>query len=210
MSSNDSISHRQCNVCNASFPLTSEYFHRDKKAKARQWHGDHREYANDYHRRYYAENKERVHKPYKERNAEYIAKRKREWRKNNPEMVARYKRDSDRRHPESVARRQMRWRKRHPERDKAIMHRRIARKRNAGGTFNADDLERQLRAQTDRKGVARCWWCGKPLGDDKSIDHRIPLAKGGSNDAGNIVIAHLKCNMSKNDKLPHEWNGRLL
>lgn len=84
-------------------------------------------------------------------------------------------------------------------------HNRRAREALAGGRHTAKDIELQLRSQ---KGM--CWWCGEPLGDDYHIDHRIPLDKGGSNDARNIVLTHEKCNLSKGAKLPWEYNGRLL
>lgn len=37
-----------------------------------------------------------------------------------------------------------------------------------------------------------------------SIDHIVPLAKGGSNDLDNLQIAHLKCNLSKGARIKKE------
>lgn len=72
--------------------------------------------------------------------------------------------------------------------------------------FTVDDVSRQLRGQK-----FRCWWCTKKLrGNQYHIDHRIPLAKGGENDARNIVIACPHCNLSKHTKMPHEFAGVLL
>lgn len=54
-----------------------------------------------------------------------------------------------------------------------------------------------------------CYLCGKPVNFDAkppdyyspSIDHFIPLSKGGTNDIDNLFLAHLGCNLNKGDKL---------
>lgn len=44
-----------------------------------------------------------------------------------------------------------------------------------------------------------CSLCPEPLSDaTKSIDHIVPLARGGSNDLDNMQMAHLLCNQRKN------------
>jgi 5-methylcytosine-specific restriction endonuclease McrA len=91
---------------------------------------------------------------------------------------------------------------------KANSHTRRIRKTENGGTFSADDLELIRAGQTDKRGRVRCWWCGQPM-DKWQIDHRIPIAKGGPNDAGNICLACPTCNLEKRAKLPTEI-GRLL
>ena len=75
----------------------------------------------------------------------------------------------------------------------------------AAGKHTAADIELLYRSQ---KG--RCWWCGKKINGKYHVDHRVPLARGGSNDPGNLVISCPACNQSKHAKLPQEWNGRLL
>lgn len=50
-----------------------------------------------------------------------------------------------------------------------------------------------------------CAICGGNLADvDKSVDHIIPLSKGGTNDIGNMQMAHLRCNQKKRDLLDYE------
>lgn len=92
-----------------------------------------------------------------------------------------------------------------PEKSKEALARRRARERKAEGTVTAADIRQQLKSQ---KGL--CWWCGKPLGEKYSVDHRVPLSRGGSNAPENIVITHLSCNLSKGAKMPGEYCGRLL
>jgi 5-methylcytosine-specific restriction endonuclease McrA len=60
---------------------------------------------------------------------------------------------------------------------------------------------------------AKCYWCGINVGNVYHVDHVIPLSRGGSNGPENIVIACPHCNLSKSNRLPHEWegnNGKLL
>lgn len=77
--------------------------------------------------------------------------------------------------------------------------------RNNGGTHTVDDIQQILEQQAHR-----CYWCLKPLGESWHIDHRIPIAKGGTNNPNNLVISCPFCNTSKGSKLPYEWCGRLL
>ena len=55
-----------------------------------------------------------------------------------------------------------------------------------------------------------CWICGKPVDKSlksphplsKTVDHKIPVAKGGHpSDLDNLALAHRKCNRMKSDKL---------
>lgn len=95
------------------------------------------------------------------------------------------------------------YRTRHPNNIKA----RSALRFNGVASIyaNAKDVALQVKTQKDL-----CWWCGKKMNGVYHVDHRVPLIKGGSWGAGNIVISCPKCNLSKNDLLPHEFNGRLL
>lgn len=55
-----------------------------------------------------------------------------------------------------------------------------------------------------------CWICGEPVDKNlksphpmsKTVDHRIPVSKGGHpSDLDNLRLAHRKCNREKSDKL---------
>ena len=45
----------------------------------------------------------------------------------------------------------------------------------------------------DRDGDA-CWFCGKPMGEDVTIEHLVPKSSGGRNMLANYALAHRKCN----------------
>lgn len=111
--------------------------------------------------------------------------------------------------PEANRAKVRQWREDKPEHYKRNIRvsasRRKARELNAVGSFTQADIALQIKSQ---KGL--CWWCGEPIGEDYHVDHRIPLAKGGTNNPNNLCIACPDCNRSKGAKLPHEFNGRLL
>lgn len=48
----------------------------------------------------------------------------------------------------------------------------------------------------------RCFYCGEPVGAKATFDHVVPRAYGGTDDPGNIVLAHRRCNQLKGDRLP--------
>lgn len=99
---------------------------------------------------------------------------------------------------------------RHPETSRASCARRRARIKEAVGSYSKDDLKRLIQSQRDGGGVLRCWWCGDPINGSYHADHRIPLNQGGTNNIDNICIACPTCNLSKGDKMPWEWIGKLL
>ena len=58
------------------------------------------------------------------------------------------------------------------------------------------------------KGV--CYYCGStaPPGE-LTMDHIVPLARGGKSIKGNVVTACKKCNTKKKQLLPMEWEEYL-
>ena len=53
----------------------------------------------------------------------------------------------------------------------------------------------------------QCQSCGKTFQETQlSIDHIIPLAKGGSNDISNLHTLCLKCNQSKKHHFDSRFN----
>lgn len=209
---------RPCNTCHVEYPRTSEYWHKDPKAKdglcyrckecaraaTKKWANDNHDYTLERHREYYHNNKPAI-QAYRAEKAEHIAAWKREWRKKNADKVKQHKSESQKRNRASANERVRRHAKRHP--DKVREWTRIGqhRRRKAPGKFTQSDIALLMKGQG-----GNCWWCGKPLNGNYHIDHRIPLARGGTNDPANLCLTCPPCNQSKNAKLPQEWNGRLL
>lgn len=60
------------------------------------------------------------------------------------------------------------------------------------------------------RGNGRCAICGKPLKfDDMTIDHKIPLSRGGTNEFNNLQPACLTCNIMKGNLEVSEFFGKL-
>lgn len=57
-----------------------------------------------------------------------------------------------------------------------------------------------------------CNYCGRAFGAEgsfkRTLEHIVPLSRGGSNTIDNLVCACVRCNSQKGDKLPEEWIDR--
>ena len=92
-----------------------------------------------------------------------------------------------------------RWREEHPDKTreyrKPADSRRRARLKNAIGSFTAIEWRELLETYH-----SKCTYCGK-RSKELTVDHIIPLVKGGTNYIDNIVPACGRCNSSKKDAL---------
>jgi 5-methylcytosine-specific restriction endonuclease McrA len=96
------------------------------------------------------------------------------------------------------------WYRHHKERWKVYEATRSARERGAPGSFTCEDVTAILTHQQ-----SRCFYCGRGISNDRhTIDHYIPLARGGSNWPENIVAACRPCNTGKGATLPDEYIKR--
>lgn len=174
-------------------------------AKNKQWQENNPEKVKQYKVKWAT----RYYKDWYEANGDSIRERARnkvrDWRANNREQHRQYSGKWSKDNPEKRRRISQRYTKRHPDKVNSNTRNYRSRKRGAEGKHTAEDVQLQYKSQ---KGL--CWWCGNPVGEDYHVDHRIPLSRGGTNWPNNICIACATCNESKNNKLPYEWNGRLL
>ncbi len=63
-----------------------------------------------------------------------------------------------------------------------------------------------------RKKIERgiCYYCGRKVPPSElTMDHKIPLSRGGTSDRSNIVPACKECNNKKKYLLPWEWEEYL-
>ncbi len=74
---------------------------------------------------------------------------------------------------------------------------RIRNKVIQGGTYLI--LDKELRKVYN----SPCFQCGSM--EDQSLDHIVPISRGGSHSVGNIMTLCLPCNKSKRAKLLVEW-----
>jgi 5-methylcytosine-specific restriction endonuclease McrA len=70
-------------------------------------------------------------------------------------------------------------------------------------------MKRAMRKVALRDCGQRCVYCAVPLDQHTAtLDHVVPLARGGAHDPGNLVVACAPCNRLKGDLLPFEFFAR--
>lgn len=203
---------RRCTRCEQEFPRSLDYFWYSPSSN--KWNSRcipcARELAREKMRKWRTENPDEAR--------EKAKLEQREFRKRNKERVnANDRIRGKKRYAANVEKERERGRlkyqrlmatnpEQHRSKSRRSNHTRRARKRGntSGEHFTKQDIESLFNSQ---KGL--CWWCGKKL-KKYEIDHRIPLARGGSNSANNICLTCSHCNRTKSDKMPHEWSDRLL
>jgi 5-methylcytosine-specific restriction endonuclease McrA len=70
--------------------------------------------------------------------------------------------------------------------------------RRALGKIDADYLKKLLEGNI-------CYYCGCEIKGKKTIDHKIPVIKGGTNDNENLVLSCVHCNTQKGSKTEEEY-----
>ncbi len=105
-------------------------------------------------------------------------------------------------HKEIASKQNKAWDKSNPVRRLAIYNRYRAREKAAPGHFTEEDWSKQYKLQN-----GKCFYCNKIK--KLTIDHKVPLSRGGSNCPDNIVLACLSCNCKKNDKTIEEFSYQL-
>lgn len=135
----------------------------------------------------------------------------RRWRHKNPDAVKAMKqrwnlrrRKGRPRSASELARNRERvkeWRKDNPDLNRALNSLRRAAQRGAAGTgyTTAAHIVARIRFYG-----GRCYYCQD---EATSIDHRIPLSRGGSHWPANLVPACRSCNSRKNTKTESEFRA---
>jgi 5-methylcytosine-specific restriction endonuclease McrA len=82
-------------------------------------------------------------------------------------------------------------------------------------TTDADIAKEKTRARLLRRtgwwkrkiAAGRCHYCGRKVAPAKlTMDHVVPLARGGKSVKNNLVAACKECNNRKKDSLVFEWD----
>ena len=89
------------------------------------------------------------------------------------------------------------WKKANPEKVMNSIHKRRAAKL-ANGTFLI--LPKELKRFY---GTQNCFYCGKK--SKITMDHAVPLNKGGTHSIGNLIASCLSCNTAKGGKFIMEY-----
>ena len=85
----------------------------------------------------------------------------------------------------------------------------VLARRHRGGSVVHAAMKRALRNVALRDCGQRCVYCATHLDHaSATLDHVVPLARGGAHDSGNLVAACAPCNRLKGDLQPFEFFAR--
>jgi len=95
------------------------------------------------------------------------------------------------------------WNRNNPKKRSKIMSRQNAKRRarkkeNGGDGVTAEDWSEML-----ARAEGKCIYCGGSGG--LTMDHVVPISRGGKDGPCNVVPACSQCNYDKNAKKPEDW-----
>ena len=190
---------KRCNKCGNTYELESGFYkHKHTKtgygsnckncirAKSIQWKAENHERHLANNIAWVARNPEKV--------SGYRAARR---ESSGPELV-KYHRAYYEANRDHLLSRAKRWQQENRDQHYANLLARKARKKNAF-------VERVRRDVLARRAGWKCGICGDLVTrNDWTVDHIIPLSRGGEHSYANTQIAHLLCNIRKGTKMPEE------
>jgi len=156
-------------------------------------------------RAYAVKNKEKISlkgRAYRKKHADSVKVYQAEYRKTHRTKAAEY-RESRRGVIQSYNKK---YRAGNPEAVVKDRQNRRARKKGAVGKITKGVVQRVYEDNIKRYGTLTCYLCERPIefGQD-SLEHKIPLVRGGTNLYENLAVAHLTCNSRKGRKTPAEY-----
>lgn len=187
---------KQCSKCKKELFSTPENFYRLSstcRECRRLWRQNrykrHRVEEADYRRRYYKEHREHelaLCAIYQDKNRKCMRAYARIWYWNNRDRSSASNR---------------RWRvENKATKLRMIKQRRYASEAGAVGGSTIEDVFTIYKTQ-----LGLCYYCDESLSGKYTIDHKIPLSRGGSNWPYNLCLACRSCNSSKKNKTVQEF-----
>ena len=159
-----------------------------------------------YQREYFLKNRERLrrwHQQHYIENKEKMLQQSREWYKNNKERKRELKRNWEKRNIEKIRLQRRKWRRswelKNPEKNRSMQnachHKRRALLRGDKNKFSANEWD-----VVRKRNNYKCVICGKIEPEIKlTVDHIIPVSRGGKNNIENIQPLCRRCNSIKNN-----------
>lgn len=181
--------HKRCTKCGNEYPRTEEYWHCDD-GKYHAWCKKCKNAAGKEYYDLYPEKSAQACKNW------YLATidDRREFDREKHRIYYSKNRDV-------IKQRVKEYNKNNPDKRREHHSKRRALKKKAQGQFSELEIK-QLYEKQDRL----CFHCGADLTiTGFHRDHWIPLDRGGTNWISNIRLLCPDCNLSKHNKLPHEW-----
>lgn len=175
----------------------------------RKHYESNREKIKERSKKYYEENKEnkkKYQKKYYEENKEAASNYGKRWREVNKEYMDEYRKTYYQGNRERINERSRRWRENNKTRMKEILassrHKRRAK-------LNGAESEKISQNEVFERDNWMCGICGERVDKNlkfpnvlsASLDHIVPLNKGGTHTYDNVQLAHFGCNSRKSDKV---------
>jgi 5-methylcytosine-specific restriction endonuclease McrA len=136
---------------------------------------------------------------YREAHRDKLREHQRTFRARNADHVRQYRKAFRDANLEQCREWEKKWRRKNPDNIRDRVLRRRARLVNA----TVEDCTAKI---TALKRENHCHWCNRDLTPSTvTIDHVIPIARGGKHCGDNLVAACGSCNYSRGDKLVEEW-----
>lgn len=123
------------------------------------------------------------------------------WQKANPEKVAMMARRWRQANKERFTAMVRDWRARNPDKVRMSKYRRRMREA-VGRGFDRADLDRML---IEQNNLCLGPSCGIDISTCFTVDHRLALSRGGTNDPENLQLLCRACNSSKGTRTEQEW-----
>lgn len=195
----------------------------------KQYRQEHKEQITKHNKQYCEDNPEYA-KQYRKDNKEWIAakkrkyylankksysKRRKQWYQVNKEHCKQYQLDNKERIANRIRLYYLANREKELERAKRYSKTPAGRASQKANKHNRRAMlkgltkaivQRVYEANIIKYGQLTCVLCFKPIefGED-SLEHLLPLSRGGTNDFENLGIAHWICNVKKRAKTLDEW-----
>ena len=211
---------RKCSKCGEILLATEEYFNKKKGGKyglnskckkcRKKYYQENKEHIAERKRQYYKDNKETLaerNRQYREANKEAEAERCKQWREANKEAIAEYNRQYYKDNKEARAEQSRRYYQ-SPQGQVVAFNK--SNRRRAKEQAQGRGITKEQWLECMKFFGFRCAYSGEYLGGKdnqsiRSLDHIVPLNKGGANEIWNVIPMIKSLNSSKNDKNMLEW-----
>jgi 5-methylcytosine-specific restriction endonuclease McrA len=185
-----------CKICHAASSKSYEEEHREERREARRRRYQDNPRYREYNAAYYQANKERYGeyaRASRERDMEHYREVKRLYGEKHPDMHKLYYRANPDRYRERIGA----YQRRNLERYAIYTANRYARKKSAGGSITLEQWE-----ELKRYYNYTCLRCGRQEPEIVlTMDHVIPITRGGINAIENIQPLCGSCNSSKGTQI---------
>ena len=162
----------------------------EKRAYMQKYELEHAQERKDYHSKHNQEHKKEIQQYMKQNHKEHR------------EEHLRYGREHYIAHREELLENSRKYFLEHPEAHSKANHNRRALLANAPGTLTKKDIKKCLEDHQNK-----CYYCNST--EHLTIDHLVPLSRGGSNTPDNIVPACKACNSRKGTLTAGEFFKRI-